>query len=82
MKLQRLSRLFRISSKKFYQIVEEKRDQLIPSFPEELILSKYLKGDKQFMKITKDGFNKSLQKNKGVNYQAILENNPFGSIIE
>jgi hypothetical protein len=38
-----------ISSKKFYDIVREKKDRIIPRTAEEVIISKYLKEDATFM---------------------------------
>jgi hypothetical protein len=38
-----------VSSRKFYEIVKEKHDRIIPKTAEEAIISKYLKDDPTYM---------------------------------
>lgn len=85
MKANSLRVLFRASSKKFYEIVAEKQNRLLPDTPEELIISKYLKQDRVTLtpinKVAKPQPSKATI-SKAVNYQQIMENHPQGSIVE
>lgn len=86
MRLKSLISTFRISSRKFYDIVEEHEERILPMTPEESIISKYLKAEQPFPQHNTIQYNKSKHtppsRVKAVNYQQIIQKNPHGSIIQ
>ena len=58
----------------------------MPSSPEEFIISKYLKeirsNQNNNQKKSVDKNNSQVSKIKNINYQEIMQKNPYGSIIE
>lgn len=72
-----------VSTRKFYDIVREKKDRLIPKTAEEAIISKYLKENATFMRSTAPAEDKNDKKNsKAISYQQFIRENPYGSMIE
>jgi hypothetical protein len=63
-----------VSSKKFYDIVKEKKDRIIPKTAEEVIISKYLKENVTFISNNMDDDVKKIAKAdiKTVPYQQLI----------
>ena len=72
-----------VSSKKFYDIVKEKRDRIIPKTAEEVIISKYLKENATFIRNNMKAERKKVEKhnNETIAYQQFIRENPNGSIV-
>jgi hypothetical protein len=51
-----------VSSKKFYDIVKERKDRIIPKTAEEVIISKYLKENATFIRNSMEGEAKKVEK--------------------
>jgi hypothetical protein len=73
-----------ISSKKFYDIVKEKKERIIPKTAEEVIISKYLKENATYISNNQNEEVKKIAKTdiRNVPYQQLIRENPNGSIIE
>ena len=73
---------FKVSSRKFYEIVAENKEILVPKTPEEFIISKYLKDQSPIITYDNNKKQSAVKKHTQINYQEIIQKYPHGSIIE
>lgn len=74
-----------ISTRKFYEIVSERKDRNLPKTAEELIISKFLRDTSTESPQKKQSISANeelaLKKSKQIHYQQFMKEHPDGSII-